>query len=86
MSVWPVAHRGVHPAGKGRVCHKYIDRICQLVGIKDLSADVLGRKNPLSIVHAFFQVPVISWLLIIFVYYVRYKYLSVRKYTSAPFS
>lgn len=44
------------PREKGLVCHKYIAAVCKLAGIKDIGADVIGRKNPLSIVRAFFQI------------------------------
>ncbi len=32
--------RDLDVPGKGLVCHKFINRICQLAGIQDLSADV----------------------------------------------
>ena len=53
---WRATRVFVRPGwdGKGRICHRYIDRTCELLGIKDISADVLGRKNPLSIITGFF--------------------------------
>lgn len=41
---------------KGLVCHKYIALVCRLAGIKDFGADVIGRKNPLSILRATFEI------------------------------
>lgn len=42
--------------GKGLVCHKFIATICKVAGVKDLSADVIGRGNPMSIVRATFEI------------------------------
>lgn len=43
------------PEGHGLKCHRAMQRLCQLVGIKDLRAKVLGNtKNYINITKAFF--------------------------------
>ena len=42
--------------GKGLKCHHITSKICQLAGIQDITANVLGSQNPMNVLRATFEV------------------------------
>lgn len=42
--------------GKGLKCHHIISKICELAGIHDITANVLGSQNPMNVLRATFEV------------------------------